>query len=57
MNFKLKYMNALKFIKTRFPITAIDFKNKKCFGLEDIAYIAEQYAKYKIQNLKKEDEF
>ena len=50
-------MDALEFIELHFPITAIDIKNGKCFGLGDIAYIAEQYAKYKIKNIKKEDEF
>lgn len=44
-------MTAKEFILETYPLTAKRFENKTCNGLNDIAYICEQYHKMKVQEM------
>jgi len=44
-------MNAQDFIKENYPVTAIQFENKTCLGLNDVAYICEKYHENEVKKL------
>lgn len=46
-------MNAKKFILEKYPVTVNEFKRGICISLEDISFICEKYASYKIEEEKK----
>ena len=45
-------MTAKEFIQNNYPITAKELEEGRCVGLNDIAYLFEEYHKYKINKFK-----